>query len=137
MLIDIHGHPPRTEADLPRYLAALRRWDSRLLVSHLGPRATGWLNEPEIHEWRLGNDECAELVSQHRNVLSGNLRGESTPLDLLALARRHPKVKFFGGHTGGDWEWGVAALKQVDNVWLDVAGGEVSGGYAATALRTV
>ncbi len=210
MLIDIHGHPPRTEADAPRYLDALRRWDSRLLVSHLGPRATGWLNEPEIHEWRLGNDECAELVSQHRDVLagyvyvnpahtrealeemerrligqrdtfvalklwvavrcsdprldplmdfcaahavpvlqhtwmkvgadgpgSGNLRGESTPLDLLALARRHPKVKFFGGHTGGDWEWGVAALKHVDNVWLDVAGGEVSGGYAEIALRAV
>jgi hypothetical protein len=210
MLIDVHGHPPRTEADLPRYLDALRRWDSRLLVSHLGPRAKGWLNEPEVPEWQLGNDECAQLVAQHRDVLagyvyvnpahtrealdelerrlvgqrdtfvalklwvavrcsdprldplmefcaahgvpvlqhtwmkvgadgpgSGNLRGESTPLDLLALARRHPKVKFFGGHSGGDWEWGVAALKQVDNVWLDVAGGEVSGGYAALALRTV
>ena len=210
MLIDVHGHPPRTEADLPAYLAALARWDSRLLVSHLGPRDKGWLNVPEVDEWRLGNDECAELVGRHRDVLagyvyinpahtreavdemerrllgqrdtfvalklwvavrcsdpcldpimefcaahavpvlqhtwmkvgstgpgSGNLPGESTPLDLLALARRHPKVKFFGGHTGGDWEWGVAALKQVDNVWLDVAGGESAGAYAQIALRAV
>lgn len=68
---------------------------------------------------------------------SGNLPGESTPQDLLTLARRHPRVKFFGGHTGGDWEWGVAALKQADNVWLDVAGGEATGGYAQLALRAV
>lgn len=58
-------------------------------------------------------------------------------IDLLALARRHPRVRFFGGHIGGDWEWGVAALKQVDNVWLDVAGGDASGGYMEAALRGV
>lgn len=68
---------------------------------------------------------------------SGNLPNESTPIDLLQLARRHPRVRFFGGHTGGDWEWGVAALKQVDNVWLDIAGGDASGGYADLALREV
>jgi predicted TIM-barrel fold metal-dependent hydrolase len=68
---------------------------------------------------------------------SGNLPGESTPADLLALARRHPRVRFFGGHTGGDWEWGVAAFKQVDNVWLDIAGGDATGGYTELALREV
>ena len=64
----------------------------------------------------------------------GNLAGESTPDDLLTLARRHPRVRFFGGHIGGDWEWGIAALKQVDNVWLDIAGGDATGGYMETAL---
>lgn len=33
---------------------------------------------------------------------SGNFPNESTPERLVALARRHPKVKFFGGHIGGD-----------------------------------
>ena len=51
---------------------------------------------------------------------SGNFPFEATPERLLTLARRHPKVKFFGGHGGGDWEWGVAAWKQVDNIWLDM-----------------
>jgi predicted TIM-barrel fold metal-dependent hydrolase len=210
MLIDVHGHPPRTPADTQRYLDALKRWDSRLIVAALGPRAKGWQNEPEIDDWRIANEECAAFVRQHPETLaaycyinpahtrealdemerrlagqrdtfialklwvavrcsdarldpimefcaahgvpvlqhtwmkvgpdgpgSGNLPGESTPLDLLALARRHPKVKFFGGHTGGDWEWGVAALKQVDNVWLDVAGGESAGAYAQIALSAV
>ena len=210
MLIDIHGHPPRTAADSDAYFAALARWDSRLLVSHLGPQGRGYLQDPSFEELSQGNDECAAFVRAHPNVLAGycyvnparprealdemerrllgqsdafvalklwvavrcadprldpimefcaahgvpvlqhtwmkvgssgpgagNLPGESTPLDLLALARRHPTVKFFGGHTGGDWEWGAAALKQVDNVWLDVAGGEASGAYSQIALAAV
>jgi predicted TIM-barrel fold metal-dependent hydrolase len=42
--------------------------------------------------------------------------GESTPEDLATLARRHPRVRFFAGHTGGDFVWGAAALKHLDNV---------------------
>jgi len=210
MLIDVHGHPPRSEGDSGAFFDALARWDSRLLISHLGPQGRGYLQDPSFEELTQGNDECAAFVRAHPDVLagycyvnpsrtqealdemerrllgqadafvalklwvavrcsdarldpimefcaahavpvlqhtwmkvgptgpgSGNLPGESTPLDLLALARRHPKVKFFGGHTGGDWEWGVAALKQVDNVWLDVAGGEATGAYAEIALAAV
>jgi predicted TIM-barrel fold metal-dependent hydrolase len=66
---------------------------------------------------------------------SGNFPNEATPERLLALARRHPKVKFFGGHAGGDWEWGVAAYKLVDNIWLDMSGGESIFGFMDLALR--
>ena len=210
MLLDVHGHPPPDRSRLPGLLAALERWDSRLLLSDLGARDTGWVHVPEVRHWQEGNEQCAELVRQHPDRLlgycyvnpahgrealaemerrllgepetfgalklwvavrcsdprldplmefcaahdvpvlqhtwikagpqgpgSGNLAGESTPEDLLALARRHPRVRFFGGHIGGDWEWGVAALKQVDNVWLDVAGGDASGGYMEAALAGV
>jgi uncharacterized protein len=68
---------------------------------------------------------------------SGNEPTESTPERLVSLARRHPKVKFFGGHGGGDWEWGVAAFKQVDNVWLDMGGGEAIYGFMDLALRAL
>ena len=210
MLLDVHGHPPPDRSRLPGLLAALERWDSRLLLSDLGARDTGWVHVPEVRHWQEGNEQCAEVVRQHPDRLlgycyvnpahgrealaemerrllgepetfgalklwvavrcsdprldplmelcaahdvpvlqhtwikagpqgpgSGNLAGESTPEDLLALARRHPRVRFFGGHIGGDWEWGVAALKQVDNVWLDVAGGDASGGYMEAALAGV
>jgi uncharacterized protein len=66
---------------------------------------------------------------------SGNFPFEATPVHLLNLARRHPKVKFFGAHGGGDWEWGVAAWKQVDNIWLDMSGGEAINGFMDLALR--
>jgi predicted TIM-barrel fold metal-dependent hydrolase len=66
---------------------------------------------------------------------SGNLPLEATPERLLALARRPPRVRFFGGHGGGDWEWGIAAYKQVDNIWLDMGGGEAIFGFMDLALR--
>jgi uncharacterized protein len=210
MLFDIHGHPPIDRRDVPVLMAALERWDTRLLISDLGSHTKGWVHEPEIDHWRQGNELCAELVRQYPDRLlgycyvspahtrealdemerrllgqpdlfgalklwvavrcsdprldplmefcaahdipvlqhtwvkvgpggpsTGNLPGESTPDDLLSLARRHPRVKFFGGHTGGDWEWGVAALKQAGNVWLDIAGGDAATGYADLALREV
>jgi predicted TIM-barrel fold metal-dependent hydrolase len=68
---------------------------------------------------------------------SGNLPVEATPERLLNLARRHPNVRFFGGHGGGDWEWGVAAFKQVDNIWLDMGGGEAIYGFMDLALRAL
>ncbi|MGH2351138.1 MAG: amidohydrolase family protein, partial [Chloroflexota bacterium] len=211
MLLDVHAHPPRDRSQLPAYLAALERFDSRVLLSELGgPRRRDWVHVPEVEHWQEGNAGSAELVRRYPDRLlgycyvnpahgrealeemerrlvgepeifaglklwvavrcsdpcldpimelcaahgvpvlqhtwmkvgdggpgSGNLPGESTPADLLALARRHPRVKFFGGHIGGDWEWGVAALKQVDNVWLDIAGGDATGGYMDLALREV
>jgi predicted TIM-barrel fold metal-dependent hydrolase len=210
MLLDVHGHPPIDRSRLPGLLAALERWNARLLLSDLGAAAGGWVHDPEVAHWRSGNEQCAALVGRHPDRLfgycyvnprhprealaemerrlngqrdrfgalklwvavrcsdrrldplmefcaayavpvlqhtwikagaagpgSGNLPGESTPDDLLQLARRHPRVRFFGGHTGGDWEWGVAAMKQVDNIWLDVAGGDATGGYMELALRAV
>lgn len=68
---------------------------------------------------------------------SGNFPNEATPERLLTLARRHPRVKFCGGHGGGDWEWGVAAYKQVDNIWLDMGGGEAINGFMELALRAL
>ncbi|MBI3970420.1 MAG: amidohydrolase family protein [Chloroflexi bacterium] len=209
MLLDIHAHEP-VGITFDDYVAALERFDSRVVLAHLGSRTEGWKPVPSVEHWREGNDLCADLarrcpervigycyvnpehgrealaemerrlagdarhfaalklwvavrcsdrrldplmefcaahdvpVLQHTWVKVGpggpgsaNLPGESTPEDLVALARRHPRVKFFGGHTGGDWEWGCAALKQVDNVWLDIGGGEASGGYMEVALRSV
>jgi uncharacterized protein len=66
---------------------------------------------------------------------SGNFPFEATPERLLNLARRHPRVRFVGAHGGGDWEWGVAAWKQVDNIWLDVSGGDAINGFMDVALR--
>jgi predicted TIM-barrel fold metal-dependent hydrolase len=66
---------------------------------------------------------------------SGNFPFEATPQHLLNLARRHPRVKFIGAHGGGDWEWGDAAWKQVDNIWLDMSGGEAINGFMDVALR--
>lgn len=77
------------------------------------------------------------MVAGRNGAGTANGPGESTPDDLRRLAHRHPRVRFFAAHTGGDWEWGVAALRHSPNVWLDISGGEALGGYMEAALRGV
>jgi len=67
--------------------------------------------------------------------LKGNLPGESTPLDLAELARRHPKTVFIDAHTGGDWELGIRALRAARNVATCVAGFDPTAGVVEMAVR--
>jgi predicted TIM-barrel fold metal-dependent hydrolase len=65
----------------------------------------------------------------------GNLPGESTPLDLVELAKRHPKAKLICGHTGGNWELGVRAIRASTNVVADLGGSEPTTGFVEMAVR--
>jgi uncharacterized protein len=69
--------------------------------------------------------------------VGGNLPGESTPLDLAELAGRHPSTKIVCGHTGGDWERGIRAVRGLSNVILDSAGSDPTSGFLEMAVREV
>jgi predicted TIM-barrel fold metal-dependent hydrolase len=65
----------------------------------------------------------------------GNLTGESTPMDLVELARRHPSVSIICGHTGGNWEIGIRTIRGVMNLYSDLAGSDPTAGYVEMAVR--
>ncbi len=67
--------------------------------------------------------------------VSGNYPGESTPLDLAALAKRHPDVPIICGHTGGDWERGIRAVRDCENVSIGIAGSDPTNGFVEMAVR--
>jgi predicted TIM-barrel fold metal-dependent hydrolase len=67
--------------------------------------------------------------------VGGNLPGESTPLDVAALAIRHPTIPMICGHSGGDWERGIRAVRGLKNVSLDLAGSDPTAGYVEAAVR--
>ena len=69
--------------------------------------------------------------------VGGNLPGESTPLDMAGLARRHPTVPMICGHTGGDWERGIRAVRGSKNLSLDLAGSDPTAGFVEMAVREV
>jgi len=76
------------------------------------------------------------IIFQHTWFkVGGNLPGESTPLDVAELARRHPSVSIICGHTGGDWERGIRAVRDLPNVYLDLAGSDPTAGYVEMAVR--
>ena len=76
------------------------------------------------------------VIMQHTWLkLDGNESGESTPEDLAALARRHPKVNFVCIHTGGDFERGIRMIRDVKNVCAEVAGFDPTSGAVEMAVR--
>jgi predicted TIM-barrel fold metal-dependent hydrolase len=80
--------------------------------------------------------ELKAVILQHTWwKAGGNLPGESTPDDLAALAARHPDATLVCGHTGGDWERGVRAIRPFKNVYADLAGGDPTTGVTETAVR--
>lgn len=81
--------------------------------------------------------ELKAVVFQHTWLKAGdaNLPGESTPADLALLAARHPDATLICGHTGGDWERGVRAIRPHKNVYADLAGGDPTAGMTEMAVN--
>jgi predicted TIM-barrel fold metal-dependent hydrolase len=76
------------------------------------------------------------VVFQHTWFKTGgNQVGESSPLDLADLAARHPNATIICGHTGGDWERGIRAIRPFKNVWTDLAGADPTNGITEMAVR--
>jgi predicted TIM-barrel fold metal-dependent hydrolase len=56
--------------------------------------------------------ELKAVIFQHTWFkTNGNYPGESTPDDLVTLAKRFPEVPIICGHTGGTWELGIRAIR--------------------------
>ncbi len=74
-----------------------------------------------IHTWLIvGGDP--------RRPGGGNNAGESTPMDVALLAQRFPEVPLICGHSGGDWELGVRAIRSRSNVFIEFAGSDPHSG---------
>ncbi|GMW01983.1 MAG: hypothetical protein AMXMBFR84_31190 [Candidatus Hydrogenedentota bacterium] len=80
--------------------------------------------------------ELNAVVFQHTWIkITGNLPGESTPMELAELAVRHPDATLVCGHTGGDWEIGIRAIRAFPNVYVDLGGGNPTAGMTEMAVR--
>ena len=84
--------------------------------------------------------ECATSMSvpilQHTWLkTTGNEPGESTPYDVVELARRHPNAQIICGHTGGNWELGIRIIRDSLNVYADIAGSDPTAGFVEMAVR--
>jgi len=84
-------------------------------------------------------ERAAELklpILQHTWLKAGgNDAGESSPYDLVELAKRHPEVQFICAHTGGDWERGIRIIRSTTNVAAEMAGFDPTSGAVELAVR--
>lgn len=92
-------------------------------------------NAPELDPLIERAAELKVPVYQHTYFKAGgNLPGESTPFDLAELAARHPKAALICGHSGGDWERGLRAIRPYPNVYTDLSGSDPTAGFAEMAV---
>jgi predicted TIM-barrel fold metal-dependent hydrolase len=73
---------------------------------------------------------CApELKGSQANTLTD-------PEDVASLAKRYPEAKLLQAHIGGggDWEWGIKAIRDCKNVWLDTSGSGTESGMIEMAV---
>lgn len=64
-----------------------------------------------------------------------NGESESTPMDVATIAKRFPQVAIICGHSGGDWELGIRAVRPCKNVLLEFSGSDPHSGMVDYAVR--
>jgi uncharacterized protein len=81
--------------------------------------------------------ELNAVIMHHTwiNSLGPENIAESTPMEVAALARRHPSVTMICGHTGGNWELGIRAIRDVKNLYADLCGSDPTAGFTEMAVR--
>ncbi len=84
---------------------------------------------------RAGELDAVILHHTWINSLGPEDPAESTPMEIAAIARRHPTVTVICGHTGGNWELGIRAIRGVKNVYADLCGSDPVAGYTEMAVR--
>lgn len=93
-------------------------------------------NLPEVDPIVRRAAELKAVIFQHTWFnLVGNKPGESTPTEFAELAARHPDITMICGHTGGDWEQGLQAVRHLPNVLVDLAGSDPVAGFTEMAVR--
>ena len=74
-----------------------------------------------IHTW-------LKVGGTPRRPGGDNQPGESTPQEVALLAERFPDVPLICGHSGGDWEVGVRAVRRHANVYIEFSGSDPHSG---------
>lgn len=93
-------------------------------------------NAPELDAFVERAISMKTPILQHTWLkIGGNEPGESTPYDLVELAKRHPQANFICAHTGGDWERGIRIIRDTRNISAGVAGFDPTSGVLEMAVR--
>ena len=122
-------HVEESLAELDRCVARGPMVGVKLWVAHR-------CNAAELDPILKRAGELQAVIFQHTWLkVAGNDPGESTPDDLVQLAARHPTTPIICGHTGGDWERGIRAIRASKNLYADLAGSDPVAGYTEMAVR--
>lgn len=81
--------------------------------------------------------ELNGVIMQHTWFITGGKTkpGISTPSELAVLAKRFPDQKFICAHSGGEWERGIRAVRDSENILVETSGFDPTAGFIEMAVR--
>lgn len=115
--------------------------EMRRCVQELGmPGVKLWVarraNHPEVFPIIEEGIKMGIFFLQHSwYKVTGNAPDESSPADVAELARRYPEARIIMAHVGGDWEKGVATIRDCENVAVDTCGCDSEMGMIELTVR--
>lgn len=84
---------------------------------------------------RAGELQAVIMHHTFMSTLGPQNPGESTPMEVVEVAKRHPTVTVFVGHTGDNWELGIRPLRGVNNAYAGISGSDPTSGFVEMAVR--
>ena len=95
-------------------------------------------NDPVVFPYVEKAIEYGVPVLQHAwHKAGGNLPHESDPVQVAELARRYPEADIIMAHIGGNWEWGIEAVRDRPNVLVDTSGSCMEMGMVESAVEAL
>ena len=93
-------------------------------------------DQPNVEVIAERAGELGAPILQHTFYRTGgNMPGESQPDELARLADRHPETTFSAAHAGLNWEKGLKAVIEQENLLVDTCGFDPEMGYTEMAVR--
>jgi len=78
------------------------------------------------------------VVLQHSwHKVTGNYPGESDPVCVAKIGRQYPELKIVMAHMGGDWRYGLRAVRDIPNIWADTSGSMTDNGLVEGWIKEV
>lgn len=115
----------------------LQKWvgDGPMIGLKLGGYS-GVCSKPEYAPVFEKAIDLKAVIFQHAWLkVTGNLPNESSPQDLVDLAKRYPDYPFICGHAGGDWEVGIRTVADSPNVLIGIGGFYPTSGVVEMGAR--
>ncbi len=81
--------------------------------------------------------EYKGVIMQHTWFKTGGKPGpgSSTPSELALLAAKFPEQKFLCAHAGGEWQKGIRAVRDSENILVETSGFDPTAGFIEMAVR--
>jgi hypothetical protein len=97
-----------------------------------------WMDHPAVAPVLERALELNLPVVQHSwHKITGNYPGESDPACVAAIGARYPELKLVMAHVGGDWRYGLRAVRDVPSIAADTSGGMIENGLVEAWVAEV